>query len=84
MQLVVNDVNHTEELIKANVGLLGDLASAVPLEVRQIMQQQWVKQLIEEALRSSDKSTRETARWARQVLFSLFLILILILMMMTC
>lgn len=63
------DIHRSDDLTRAMVGLIGDLADTFGPQLKQLLQADWVMQLIREA--KSDRhygiTTRETARWAKEV-----------------
>lgn len=68
---VVNaDPNKTEGLMRAAMGVLGDLAEAFPNgDIAQYFRADWITTMIREVRSSRDYSIRtiETARWAREL-----------------
>ena len=63
------DINRSDDLTRAMVGLIGDLADTFGPQLKQLLQTEWVMQLIREAKteRHYGITTRETARWAKEV-----------------
>lgn len=63
------DIHRSDDLTRAMVGLIGDLADTFGPQLKQLLQTDWVMQLIREA--RSDRhygiTTRETARWAKEM-----------------
>jgi len=68
---VVNaDINKTEGLMRAAMGVLGDLADAFPSgEIAQYFRADWITSMIREVRSNREYSSRtvETARWAREL-----------------
>lgn len=65
----MTDVDRTEGIVKAGVGLLGDLASEFQKgEIRQPLQEDWVQETIKVArTRGSGSETRQVAKWAKEM-----------------
>jgi len=59
-----------EALGKATLGVLGDLVEAAPGLRPQLVNHKWLRQCVENVERSSDARTRDTAKWAREVIFA--------------
>lgn len=69
LQLISSDLNRSEPLMRASMGVIGDLADAYPNgELAEAFRQEWVTTLIKETKTNRDFSSRtiETARWARE------------------
>ncbi|KAL8810742.1 MAG: hypothetical protein Q9223_000083 [Gallowayella weberi] len=69
LHLVSQDQNRSEALLRAAMGVIGDLADTFPnAEYGQAFRSEWVTQLIREVRSSPEYSdrTKETARWARE------------------
>ena len=69
--LVASDgMDRSESLLRATIGLLGDMASAFPAgPVLVKLQQPWVLDYIKLGRsRGNSSETRKTANWAREVL----------------
>lgn len=68
-------IERTESLMRATIGLLGDLASAFPNgELKGLLSASWVAEFIKAGRgRGNGVETRKTASWAREVrcMFSL-------------
>lgn len=58
----------SESSLRSAVGLIGDIASMYPSgEFRDVLQQQWVSDIIKKARdKSFGKTTRDMAKWARE------------------
>jgi importin subunit beta-1 len=58
----------TEELLRSSIGLLGDICAAYPNgELKQLLTQDWVAELIKAArAKSMGGETRKVASWARE------------------
>ncbi|KAM7208929.1 putative importin subunit beta-1 [Naviculisporaceae sp. PSN 640] len=66
---IANDVNRSEALMRASMGVIGDLADAYPNgELVQAFREDWLTALIKETRTNREFSARtiETARWARE------------------
>ncbi|KAK3901634.1 armadillo-type protein [Staphylotrichum tortipilum] len=66
---IANDTNRSEALMRASMGVIGDLADAYPNgQLADAFRQDWVMALIKEtrANREFQSRTIETARWARE------------------
>jgi len=69
LALIATDINRSESLMRASMGVIGDLADAYPNgELVDAFRQDWVTTLIKETKTNRDFSPRtiETARWARE------------------
>ncbi|KAJ2156840.1 karyopherin Kap95 [Coemansia sp. RSA 552] len=69
-EFVYRDPHRSEDVTKAMVGLLGDLADALPAEaIRDYLRHDWIQDLIKEGRASPRGSTlREISRWARNMI----------------
>ncbi|RMD41056.1 hypothetical protein DV735_g4067, partial [Chaetothyriales sp. CBS 134920] len=70
LETVANDPNHNEGLLRACMGIIGDLGEAFPDgQLADFFRFEYVTRLIREtrAARDSSERTREAARWARQI-----------------
>ncbi|RMZ88518.1 hypothetical protein DV736_g4258, partial [Chaetothyriales sp. CBS 134916] len=70
LETVANDPSHNEGLLRACMGIIGDLGEAFPDgQLADFFRFEYVTRLIREARSARDFSerTREAARWARQV-----------------
>lgn len=67
--LSMDQINRSESLTRALVGLLGDLADTYGGQIKVYLSQEWVPQLLREARTSRHygSSTKETARWTKEV-----------------
>lgn len=69
LNLIANDMNRSESLMRASMGVIGDLADAYPNgELVDAFRQDWVTAMIKETKtnREFQPRTIETARWARE------------------
>ncbi|KAK1826684.1 hypothetical protein QBC39DRAFT_14160 [Podospora conica] len=69
LNTVASDQNRSESLMRASMGVIGDLADAYPNgELVEAFRQDWVTALIKETRQNREFSPRtiETARWARE------------------
>ena len=66
---IATDMNRSESLMRASMGVIGDLADAFPNgELVDLLRQEWVSGLIKETRTNRDFSSRtiDTARWAKE------------------
>lgn len=69
LSLIANDENRTESLLRASMGVIGDLAEAYPNgELIEGFSQPWLSAMIKETKSNREYQGRtiETARWARE------------------
>lgn len=69
LNLIANDENRTESLLRASMGVIGDLADAYPGgELIEGFSQPWLTLMIKETKSNREYQGRtiETARWARE------------------
>ncbi|EFQ32711.1 hypothetical protein CGRA01v4_09353 [Colletotrichum graminicola] len=69
LNMIASDMNRSEALMRASMGVIGDLADAYPNgELVDIFRQEWLTALIKETKtnREFQPRTIETARWARE------------------
>ncbi|KAF4956708.1 hypothetical protein FSARC_11506 [Fusarium sarcochroum] len=69
LNLIANDLNRSESLMRAAMGVIGDLADAYPNgELVDAFRQDWLAAMIKETKtnREFQPRTIETARWARE------------------
>ncbi|KAL6857856.1 karyopherin Kap95 [Amphichorda felina] len=69
LSLIASDMNRSESLMRAAMGVIGDLADAYPHgELVDAFRQDWLTAMIKETKTNRDFSPRtiETARWARE------------------
>lgn len=69
LHLIANDMNRSEALMRATMGVIGDLADAYPNgELVEAFRQDWVTTIIKETRSNREYLPRtiETARWARE------------------
>lgn len=59
-----------EALSKAALGVLGDLVEAAPALRPKLSGLKWLRQSVENSEMASDMRTRQTAAWAKQVIFA--------------
>ncbi|KAK7433172.1 karyopherin Kap95 [Neonectria magnoliae] len=67
--LIANDLNRSESLMRASMGVIGDLADAYPNgELIEAFRQEWLTAMIKETKtnREFQPRTVDTARWARE------------------
>ncbi|KAI9476884.1 karyopherin Kap95 [Coemansia sp. RSA 989] len=69
MNFVYNDQTRSDDVTKAMIGLLGDLADAFPNgQIREFLQGEWIQALIREGRSSArGSSLRVVSRWARDM-----------------
>lgn len=67
LQGIANDPNRDEFVLSKAVGLVGDLAQALGPQIKAEINQQFVAQLLNDAMGSSDQSMVEMASWASSV-----------------
>ncbi|KAJ1834510.1 karyopherin Kap95 [Coemansia sp. RSA 2711] len=69
MSFVYNDQTRSEDVTKAMIGLLGDLADAFPNgDVREYLRAEWIQALIREGRSGArGSSIRTLSRWARDM-----------------
>ncbi|CRK34702.1 hypothetical protein BN1708_019585, partial [Verticillium longisporum] len=66
---IASDMNRSEALMRASMGVIGDLADAYPNgELVDVFRQDWLTTLIKETKtnREFQPRTIDTARWARE------------------
>ncbi|KUI62871.1 Importin subunit beta-1 [Cytospora mali] len=69
LHVIANDMNRSEALMRASMGVIGDLADAYPNgELVEAFRQDWVTAMIKETRSNREYLPRtiETARWARE------------------
>ncbi|OLN96544.1 Importin subunit beta-1 [Colletotrichum chlorophyti] len=69
LNMIASDMNRSEALMRASMGVIGDLAEAYPNgELVDVFRQDWLTALIKETKtnREFQPRTIETARWARE------------------
>ena len=62
-----NDEQKSEEVLKAAVGLLGDLGQIFGNKMANVYRMPFVKKVFTEGLEADDSSVNETAKWAQTV-----------------
>lgn len=70
LNVLANDGNRSESLMRSAMGVIGDLAEAFPNgQLTEALRQEWVLRLIKETRTNREYSSRtvETARWAREL-----------------
>jgi importin subunit beta-1 len=69
LKITLTDSDRTENIVKAGVGLVGDLASEFQKgEIRDALQQDWVAEAIKTArTRGSGQECRQVAKWAKEM-----------------
>jgi len=68
---VFSDNSRTESVTRGAVGVLGDLAHALGGQVKQALQAPFVKELLNECLKSDSPQTSDVAQWAKEVISNL-------------
>ncbi|KAJ2783409.1 karyopherin Kap95 [Coemansia javaensis] len=70
MSFVYNDQTRSEDVTKAMIGLLGDLADSFPNgEIREYVRAEWIQALVKEGRASArGSSIRTVSRWARDMI----------------
>ncbi|KAJ2717299.1 karyopherin Kap95 [Coemansia spiralis] len=70
MSFVFNDHSRSDEVTRAMIGLLGDLADSFPNgEIRDYLRADWIQALVKEGRASARGSTtRVVSRWARDMI----------------
>ncbi|KAK4133361.1 ARM repeat-containing protein [Trichocladium antarcticum] len=69
LNTIANDANRSEALMRAAMGVIGDLADAYPNgQLADAFRQEWVTTMIKETRSNREYQSRtiETARWARE------------------
>ena len=69
LQIIYQDHNHTEALLRASMGVIGDISEAFPNgECSQYFRQDFLTAMARDTRANKDYSSRtiETARWARE------------------
>lgn len=69
LNVIANDMNRSESLMRASMGVIGDLAEAYPHgELVEAFRQEWVTAMIKDTRSNREFASRtiETARWARE------------------
>lgn len=59
-----------EDMTKPMLGLMGDLADAIPQFKQVVSQKAWLKAMVDQGLASSDVRTKEVCSWAGNVIFN--------------
>ncbi|CAI4211184.1 unnamed protein product [Parascedosporium putredinis] len=70
LQLIADDLNRSEALMRSAMGVIGDLADAYPNgELVEAFRQEWLTTMIKQTKSNRDFQPRtiETARWAREL-----------------
>ncbi|KAK9759611.1 karyopherin Kap95 [Basidiobolus ranarum] len=70
MGMVYSDTERTESITRSMIGLLGDLSEAFPNgQIKQLLSASWIATCLKEgrSSRHSSASTREVAKWAREM-----------------
>jgi importin subunit beta-1 len=71
LQVCYNDPEKNETIVRSMLGLLGDLAEALPAgQLKPIYQSTWIDSLLREAKTGhyTSNPTREVAKWAREMI----------------
>jgi importin subunit beta-1 len=64
LQEIASDPNRDEFVVAKAVGVIGDVASSMGLQIKTQLQQPYIAQLLQEGLASGDDTTMDTANWA--------------------
>ncbi|ERS98490.1 hypothetical protein HMPREF1624_05274 [Sporothrix schenckii ATCC 58251] len=70
LNVLANDGNRSESLMRSAMGVIGDLAEAFPNgQLTEALRQEWVLRIIKETRTNREYSSRtvDTARWAREL-----------------
>jgi len=65
---VYADQTHSQSVMTAAIGVLGDMAHALGSKVRSFLVQDFVQKLINESAQAEDDSMRDTAQWAQELI----------------
>mmetsp|Transcript_26976 Transcript_26976/g.41827 ORF Transcript_26976/g.41827 Transcript_26976/m.41827 type:complete len:863 (-) Transcript_26976:400-2988(-) len=68
LELLANDPNRDEDVLKAAIGCLGDICSALGPQVKELIGRNFTQTLVEEGLSSGDPIIVETAQWAASII----------------
>ncbi|OBZ82225.1 Importin subunit beta-1 [Choanephora cucurbitarum] len=70
IHMIAIDANKTDSLTRSIIGLLGDLAETFNVQIKPLLQQDWISTLLREARTSRHygQSTKETSRWAKEMI----------------
>jgi len=63
---IANEPNKYENVVRAAVGVIGDLAHSLTFKVKTYLNEP-IKQLIKECIRYPSESTKDVGKWAREV-----------------
>ena len=69
LNTIAGDMNRSESLMRASMGVIGDLADAYPNgELVEAFRQDWVSRLIKDTRTNREFTSRtvDTARWAKE------------------
>jgi len=64
---VASDPNRTEDVTRGAVGVIGDVVHSLGPQVKTMLAQPFVKDLIHECIRSDNQQTQDVATWAKEV-----------------
>eukprot|EP00124_Ichthyophonus_hoferi_P005658 Ihof_evm1s885 gene=Ihof_evmTU1s885 len=64
VQRCAEDRDHTDTIVRACVGIIGDFCDIFKGEMRDLLNFPWVSRLIKEGRASTNRSTKTTAEWA--------------------
>lgn len=72
LHAVSQDEENTEEVTRGAIGLLGDIADALGVQVKPLLQGAWVESFLKRARggRGFNASTKEVAKWSKTVCIS--------------
>lgn len=68
LELLANDPCRDEDVLKASIGCLGDICSALGPQVKELISRNFTQILVEEGMSCGDPSTVETAQWAASII----------------
>jgi len=68
---VFNDQTRTDAVTRGAVGVLGDMAHALGAHVKPQLGQPFVRELLNECLKSDTQQTADVANWAKEVITAL-------------
>jgi len=65
-ETVARDPNHTDDVAKAALGVIGDLCHSLGPRIKPLVQKEWVLKLINEILQVDDTTYKRIGNWAKQ------------------
>jgi len=71
VNFVYADQNRTDAVTRGAVGVLGDLAHALGTKAKAFLTHPFIKNILDECMKSDNDSTRDVAQWARQTINNL-------------